>query len=301
MYDEPFADSSQIPTYLVSELARRHVTVALSGDGGDELFAGYNRHLWAGRVWAALRWLPRPVRRVAAGALTAVSPGTYDRGLGALDGVLPAALRHRMPGYKVHKLAAALGAASPVDLYERLASQWPEPAEVVIGDPVERNGHDPTGLTDFPSQMMLLDMQRYLPDDILTKVDRASMAVSLEARVPILDHRVVEFAWRLPLDLKIRDGTSKWVLRQVLYRHVPRELIERPKMGFGVPLGSWLRGPLRGWAENLLDEERLRDEGYFRAEPIRTAWQQHLAGTHTWEYQLWTVLMFQAWLENVSA
>jgi asparagine synthase (glutamine-hydrolysing) len=203
-----------------------------------------------------------------------------------------------MPGYKAHKLAGVLGARAPLDLYRRLTSQWAHPEDAVVGgvepswstDGVEQ-------LNDFTAQMMLGDLLRYLPDDILTKVDRASMAVSLEARVPLLDHRVVEFAWRLPMALKRREGQTKWALRQVLYRHVPRALIERPKSGFGIPLAAWLRGPLRPWAEELLDERRLREEGYFHPEPIRAAWAQHLDGTHDWENQLWTVVMFQAWHE----
>ncbi|MEM0962266.1 MAG: asparagine synthase (glutamine-hydrolyzing) [Bacteroidota bacterium] len=299
MYDEPFADSSQIPTFLVSQLARQSVTVALSGDGGDELFAGYNRHMWAGRVWQAMRRVPRLVRLGLARSLTAVAPDTWDRAFTRLDPVLPAAMQQRMPGYKLHKLAAGMRAGSPLDLYRRLASQWVDPATLVIsGREPASEADTAASLQDFPSQMMLLDMQRYLPDDILTKVDRASMAVSLEARVPILDHRVVEFAWRLPLSFKLRNGQSKWVLRQVLYRHVPSALIERPKTGFGIPLGTWLRGPLRDWAESLLNEKRLREAGYFRPDPIRTAWAQHLAGTHAWEHQLWTILLFQAWLER---
>ena len=300
MYDEPFADSSQIPTYLVSALARRDVTVALSGDGGDELFAGYNRHVWAGRVWNAMRLLPRPGRRVLARGLTGVAPDTWDRWFERAAPVLPGALQQRMPGYKLHKLALGLKASGPMDLYRRLASQWPDPERLVRGgaEPVERSPAGIEDLTDFASQMMLMDLLRYLPDDILTKVDRASMAVSLEARVPLLDHRVVEFAWQLPLAMKLREGTSKWVLRQVLYRYVPRELIERPKTGFGIPIGAWLRGPLRDWAESLLNERRLREEGYFDPAPIHRAWSQHLAGTHSWEHQLWTVLMFQDWLHH---
>jgi asparagine synthase (glutamine-hydrolysing) len=299
MCDEPFADSSQIPTFLVSQLARRSVTVALSGDGGDELFAGYNRHVWAERIWRAIRPVPHLLRGALASGITAVAPGTWDRWFTLAKPVLPKAARYRMPGYKLHKLASSLAAQSPLDLYRRLASQWTDPSRLICG------GQEPTfsldgtpEVGDFPSRMMLLDMQRYLPDDILTKVDRASMAVSLEVRVPILDHRVVEFAWRLPLSLKLRDGQSKWVLRQVLYRYVPRALIERPKSGFGIPLGDWLRGPLRDWAEALLDERRLREQGYLHPAPIRTAWREHLAGTHNREYQLWTVLMFQAWLEH---
>ena len=300
MYDEPFADSSQIPTYLVSALARRDVTVALSGDGGDELFAGYNRHVWAGRVWKGMEVLPGAARRALARGVAGVSPDTWDRWFDRAWPLLPSALHQRMPGYKLHKLAAGLRATDPLDLYRRLASQWPQPELLVRGgsEPAERRPASISELPDFASQMMLLDLLRYLPDDILTKVDRASMAVSLEARVPLLDHRVVEFAWQLPLGLKLREGMSKWVLRQVLYRYVPRELIERPKTGFGIPIGAWLRGPLRDWAEALLDERRLRDEGYFHPEPIRRAWCQHLAGAHSWEHQLWTVLMFQDWLQH---
>jgi asparagine synthase (glutamine-hydrolysing) len=296
MYDEPFADSSQIPTFLVSQLARKSVTIALSGDGGDELFAGYNRHVWAGSVWNVLRWMPHQVRAGVTQGLTGVSPETWDRGFERLGKLLPSALRHRMPGYKIHKLAGALSATAPLDLYRLLASQWVHPENLVVGgfEPVaEMTGVE--RLDDFTAQMMLADMLRYLPDDILTKVDRASMAVSLEARVPLLDHRVVEFAWQLPMTFKRRDGQSKWALRQVLYRHVPRKLIDRPKSGFGIPLGHWLRGPLRDWAEDLLDERRIREEGFFYPKLIRKAWAQHLAGTHTWEHPLWTVLMFQAW------
>lgn len=297
MYDEPFADSSQIPTFLVSQLARQHVTVSLSGDAGDELFSGYNRYTLATRMWGKLSRVPMPARRAAARSITALSPDTWS----ALTGWLPhPRFKHRF-GDKLHKGASVLATRSIDGLYHSLVSHWTVPAAVVIDGeepPTPLTGLQPdlTGL-DPVERMMALDLMTYLPDDILTKVDRASMAVSLESRVPMLDHRVVEFAWRLPQSLKQRDGVGKWVLRQVLYRHVPRALIDRPKMGFGVPIDVWLRGPLREWAESLLDESRLRREGFFRPEPVRLLWAEHIGGSRNWAYHLWDVLMFQAWLE----
>jgi asparagine synthase (glutamine-hydrolysing) len=300
IYDEPFADSSQVPTYLVSQLARREVTVALSGDGGDELFAGYNRHVWGSRVWRGMRLVPGFLRRGLAAAVNAMPAAALDRAYRTAEPVIPAGLRQQMFGYKAHKLAGLMAAGSPRDLYSRLASHWLDPHSIVAGAG-EPDYSPPMGSGaeswTFATQMMYWDMVTYLPDDILTKVDRASMAVSLEARVPLLDHRLVEFAWRLPLDLKIRDGQSKWLLRQVLYRHVPAALVERPKSGFGIPLDAWLRGPLRDWAEDLLDERRLREEGFFNPAPIRRTWLQHLSGRSSWQYHLWDVLMFQAWYE----
>jgi asparagine synthase (glutamine-hydrolysing) len=303
MYDEPFADESQIPTFLVSRLARREVTVALSGDGGDELFAGYNRHVWAGRVSRTAGRLPAPARALAARLLTAVPAARWDRVFGALHGVLPRALRHRTPGYKLHKLAGVLGAAGAGEMYHALLSHWPDPAAVVRGavePPTALTGGARPGLSPTET-MMYLDLVSYLPDDVLTKVDRASMAVALEARVPLLDHRVVEFAWRLPLSMKLRDGQGKWALRQVLYRYVPRALVERPKTGFGMPVGQWLRGPLRDWAEDLLSERRLREDGYLDPAPVREKWAAHLAGRGEWQYLLWDVLMFQAWSASRGA
>lgn len=297
MFDEPFADSSQIPTYLVSQMTRRHVTVSLSGDGGDELFAGYNRYTLARDLWRRVGWMPRPLRRAAAGMIRAVPPSAWTR----LFEAVPAALRPPQAGDKLHKLAGVLG-GGPGELYRSLVSQWPDPAALVPG------AREPEGplsdmsvaasVPDLVERMQYLDTITYLPDDILTKVDRASMAVSLEARVPLLDHRVVDFAWRLPMHFKIRDGETKWLLRQVLYRRVPRALIERPKMGFGVPIDAWLRGPLRDWAESLLDEGRLRSEGFLDPEPVRRRWSEHLSGRRNWQYAIWTVLMFQAWLER---
>jgi asparagine synthase (glutamine-hydrolysing) len=305
LYDEPFADSSQLPTFLVSALARQYVTVALSGDGGDELFAGYNRHVWVSRLWNAMRWMPLPLRRAQAGAITALSPGSWDELYRRVSRALPPSYRHVGPGYKLHKFADVLTAQNPETMYERLSSHWNDPQSVVLGssEPLTAT-NDPARrakLATFTEQILYLDLVTYLPDDILTKVDRASMGVSLEARVPLLDHRVVEFAWRLPLSMKLRDGRSKWLLRQVLYRYVPQSLVDRPKTGFGIPLGSWLRGPLREWAEALLDERRLRGEGFFDPAPIRHRWLEHVAGKRRWEYHLWDVLMFQSWLEASQA
>ncbi len=300
MYDEPFSDSSQIPTFLVSQLAREHVTVSLSGDAGDELFCGYNRYQMSARLWRRLSMMPLPLRRLVAAGLTSVSPQAWNRATGAAERWLPTALRFSNPGDKLHKGATVLDSTSIDALYLRLASHWQDPASVVIGGiepPTLLTGNAPSlAALDPVQRMMALDMLSYLPDDILVKVDRAAMSVSLETRVPFLDHRVVEFAWRLPQAMKLRDGQTKWALRQVLYRHVPRELIERPKMGFGVPIGAWLRGPLRDWAEALLDPPLLRSQGFFKVEQIRAKWQEHLAGTRDWQYHLWDVLMFQAWL-----
>ena len=302
IYDEPFADSSQVPTRLVSELARRHVTVSLSGDAGDELFGGYNRYILTQSLWRKMAAVPRPLRGALAAALTSLSPATWNTLAGAVQPLLPARARLSVPGDKIHKGAAVLASHSPAELYLGLVSLWRDPSSVVIGGeepPTLLTGAMPTldGLSEI-ERMMALDMLTYLPDDILAKVDRAAMSVSLETRVPLLDHRVVEFAWRLPLDCKLRDGQTKWALRQVLYRHVPAELIERPKMGFGVPIGDWLRGPLRDWAEALLSPARLASEGYFRPEPIRQIWADHLKGHVNRQYLLWCVLMFQAWLES---
>jgi asparagine synthase (glutamine-hydrolysing) len=301
LYDEPFSDSSQIPTFLVSELARRHVTVSLSGDGGDELFGGYNRYFWATNIWRRVGWAPQPMRSALAGALMALPPSAWNGVFMGLSRFLPVGWRYANPGDKLHKLAEVLAVRTPEEIYLDLVSHWKQPTEVV------RGSHEPptvltdparwADLPDFEQRMMYLDQMTYLPDDILTKVDRAAMGVSLETRVPFLDHRVVEFAWSLPLSMKIRHGQGKWLLRQVLYRHVPKELMERPKMGFGVPIDMWLRGPLKGWAEELLDEARLQREGYFNPRPIRRKWAEHLTGRRNWSYYLWDVLMFQAWLE----
>ncbi|QAU24667.1 asparagine synthase (glutamine-hydrolyzing) [Dyella sp. M7H15-1] len=301
IFCEPFSDCSQIPTFLVSQLTRREVSVALSGDGGDELFGGYNRYLTARTTWKRMLHLPKFARQAMAGALRTISPAAWDSLVEHAEPLLPKRWRMSTPGDKAHKLAEVLLQPNGHAFFLNVASQWKDPESMVIG------AREPsTLLTDadtWPSTgnlaqwMMAMDAQSYLPDDILVKVDRAAMANSLETRVPMLDHRVVELAWRLPLHQKIRHGQGKWLLRQVLYRHVPKALVERPKMGFGVPLDSWLRGPLRDWAETLLDEKRLRQESYFDPIPIRQKWEEHLSGRRNWQHALWTVLMFQAWLE----
>lgn len=305
LYDEPFSDSSQIPTYLVSEMTRNHVTVSLSGDGGDELFGGYNRYMQSMRYWGLLSVMPVALRRLVSRGTRGCSPDQWNEMLKPVQRMLQAHQRRVNWGDKLHKGADLLNCNSQDELYLRLISHWDGVNGLVIGSgesPGIRYQLDRLADTeDGVERMMALDTMTYLPDDILVKVDRAAMGVSLETRVPLLDHRVVEFAWRLPMSMKIRNGQGKWILRQILNRYVPRALIERPKMGFGVPIDSWLRGPLRDWAENLLDESRLRQEGYLNAAPIRQKWTDHLSGARNWQYHLWDVLMFQAWLENSRA
>ena len=302
IYDEPFADSSQVPTFLVSHLARSHVTVSLSGDGGDELFGGYNRYFWGRDLWRKLGWMPRPLRAALAGMLTTLPPASWNTAFHKLERWLPSKLRYANPGDKLHKAAEILAVRSPEEIYLGLVSHWKYPAQLVLGS------HEPStlltdpahqaDLPDFEHRMMYLDMVTYLPDDILTKIDRAAMAVSLESRVPMLDHRVVEFAWTLPLAMKIRHGQGKWLLRQVLYRHVPQSLMDRPKMGFGVPIDHWLRGSLKAWAAALIEPGRLTREGFFDPEPIQRKWAEHQSGSRNWSYYLWDVLMFQQWQEH---
>jgi asparagine synthase (glutamine-hydrolysing) len=302
LYDEPFADSSQLPTLLVAQMARRHVTVALSGDAGDELFAGYNRYRIAARM-ARLQRVPLGLRRVLSRLIRSVPPALWDAAAAAPQRLLPHKQRQQDVGSKLHKFARqVLPAADARALYRALTSHWSAPGALVLGASEPEGWFDSPALAplwrDAVAGMTITDQLSYLPDDILVKVDRASMAHSLETRAPFLDHRLVEWAWRLPLRLKIRGGESKWLLRQVLYRHVPRDLIERPKQGFAVPLAAWLRGPLREWATALLEPARLRAEGYFAAAPIAQAWAQHLSGRHDRAHELWDVLMFQAWLQE---
>jgi asparagine synthase (glutamine-hydrolysing) len=304
VYDEPFSDSSQIPTVIVSQLARESVTVALSGDGGDELFGGYNRYDMGHRVWSKFSRMPRIGRSAAYRLLRTLNERQWDSLFGMISPVLPAKARIRMPGYRAHKLAEVIRYMDPERMYRELVSHWKHPEDAVIGgrehltnltDPAVQLDHK---IDDFRERMMYLDSISYMPDDILTKVDRASMFVGLEARVPILDHRVFEFAWTLPLDYKIRNGKGKWVLREVLGRYVPEKLFERPKMGFGIPVGVWLREGLRDWAEDLLDPKKLEEQGLVEAEPVRNLWKQHLAGTADYQYLLWDILMLQSWLRS---
>ncbi len=275
LYDEPFADFSQIPTYLVAQMAKQHVTVALSGDGGDEVFGGYNRHIHAPSLWKKIQLLPYPLRKAAAQLLKGVP--LHSSG-------------HRQ------KLIQAMKARSEAEFYQSLCSIWHEPESLVIG--AQESLLNSSVDMPFAQWMMQQDMLTYLPGDILTKVDRAAMGVSLETRIPFLDVELMEFAWALPLEMKIRDGEGKWLLRQLLYRHIPQELIDRPKAGFALPLGQWLRGPLREWAEHLLSETKLRQQGYFRPEPVLAAWKELLKGNDFMEARLWNVLMFQSWLEH---
>ncbi|TXH79734.1 asparagine synthase (glutamine-hydrolyzing) [Thauera aminoaromatica] len=294
LYSEPFADSSQIPTFLVSQLAKKYVTVSLSGDAGDELFCGYTRYQMTSNWWSKLSRLPRHLRQLIGVIVTAIPPTVFNQ--------MSAFLRMARAGEKLHKGAALLSNQSVTDLYRGMVSHWSDSKNVVLGS------NEPSSLStdSLPrldrlsdvEYMMLLDMLSYLPDDILTKVDRAAMGVSLETRVPFLDHRVVEFAWSIPIQYKLRQGVTKWPLRQILYRHVPQALIDRPKMGFGVPIDKWLRGPLREWAESLLSETRLRNEGFFQPDLIRRKWNEHLSGRRNWQDDLWNTLMFQAWLEH---
>ncbi|MEW6434120.1 MAG: asparagine synthase (glutamine-hydrolyzing) [Myxococcota bacterium] len=297
IYDEPFADSSQIPTYLVARLARRDVTVVLSGDGGDEYFGGYTRHLWGPRLWNLERHLPHRIRSAMSNLITSRPPAAWDALFERAGRLLPA---FRLPGIRIHKVASVLDASSPEMMHAILSSHW-LPSDRLLQDEPLPVGLDSTPLVrgrggGIAEEMMLRDTLQYLPDDILTKVDRASMAVGLEAREPLLDHRIFALAWRLPSHFRIRGNTGKWILRQVLAKYVPLQLISASKMGFGIPLGSWLRGPLREWAEWLLAPSRLDAQG-FNTQLVRERWAELLHGRRPWEYHLWDILMFQAWSE----
>ena len=297
IYDEPFADSSQIPTFLVSQFAKHEVTVALSGDAGDELFGGYNRYVFSDKIFSKIAKAPNLIRKLISQTIFSMSEDKWDIILGGLLNK-----RYANIGHKLHKAANVLPAESIRNLHFQLISQIHNPSDwlinaneykTILNDGIERFAE-----LNSVEQMMAYDLITYLPTDILTKVDRAAMAVSLETRVPFLDLEVIEFSALLPMEFKIRNGVTKWALREILYKHVPKDLIERPKMGFAVPLAEWLRGPLKDWAESLLDEKRLHQEGFFNVEFVRSKWAQHLSGNQNWHHQLWNVLMFQAWLEK---
>ena len=302
MFCEPFGDSSQIPTFLVSQLAKNKVTVALSGDGGDEIFGGYNRYLAVNNVWRPSRHAPQFFRRLAAYGLGSISPLTWDNIFKKLNPLFPKKYRVNIAGEKARKLSEVLSLDDDYEFYRQVTSHWSTSESVVIESSEENCSFSRPAIWDevdcLEHAMMAMDTRTYLCDDILTKVDRAAMATSLETRVPLLDHRLVELAWKMPIEFKIRKGQGKCVLREVLYKYVPKELIERPKAGFGIPLGEWLRGPLREWADDLIDEIRLIREGYFYPNPIREKWAEHLSGRRNWEFHLWNILMFQAWLQE---
>ena len=296
-HDEPFADSSALPTWLVSKLAREHVTVALSGDGGDEIFLGYNRYAAAPIAWEKAKAVPGSMRSLAAGSLKAVPTGAWD----ALSGLVPSGKRPKMMGDKMHKLANVLGSGTEDDAYRTLISHWEDPSSLSgVAEPDLDLWRGGSMISDFAERMAYYDTLSYLPSDILTKVDRASMACSLEARVPLLDHRVVEYAWTLPKDIKLRDGIGKWPLRQILYRFVPQNIVERPKSGFAVPLSDWLRGPLKEWAFDLLSADSLAQDLGLNTEPILKAFHAHLKGDGNHAEALWNILMLQSWMQRWS-
>jgi len=303
LYDEPFADSSQIPTYLVSKLARSEVKVCLSGDGGDELFGGYNRYYWTENLWAKLGWLPIEIRKIISQAILKVSPHQWDNLYRMVSPMLPESYKQKLIGHKIYKFSEVITSCDEIEMYHRLMSYWKNPESVVIGG-AESNiyysaAESLANNDNIINNLMYWDSAYYLPNDNLVKVDRASMAVSLETRLPLLDHRVFELAWKIPLSMKIKGGQGKWILRQVLYNYLPEALMDRPKTGFSVPIGEWLRGPLRGWAEAYLDEHILSRDGYFNPLLVRNKWKEHLSGRYDWSAELWTVLMFQAWyVEN---
>jgi asparagine synthase (glutamine-hydrolysing) len=302
IFDEPHADTSQIPAFLICGVARRSVTVALTGDGGDEVYGGYNRYTYGEGMLQRVMRVPRPARRMVAAGIDAISPESWNRAHRFVSPVLPRALRQRLPGEKLHKLGKLMGSDSVPLAYRSLVSAWQNPEALLLSPPQHADGVQALLCRAWPERllhrMMLTDQLTYLPDDQLAKVDRVSMAVSLEVRVPLLDHRLVEFSWRLPPSMKIRDGKGKWILRQVLYRRVPQAFVERPKMGLSVPLGQWLRGPLRPWAEDLLSTERIEREGMLRAEPIRETWKHLLAGRDESALAIWSMLMLRAWSER---
>ena len=299
IYCEPFADSSQIPTFLLSKLAREKVTVALSGDAGDELFGGYNRYALTKEFWGKISNIPVWASSFLASTITSLSPNAWNNIASSMLSLAPRSLQLNNIGEKIHKAAKVMTSKQFDDFYLNLVTHC-KPEEIVKGIYEQKllinYKQSDFSLFDDVQKMMIIDTMTYLPDDILVKLDRASMAVSLESRIPFLDHRVVDFAWRIPQSMKINKGISKWVLKEILFKYVPKNLTKQPKMGFAIPIDSWLRGPLRDWAECLLDENLLKQDGFFHSKPIRKKWLEHLSGKKNWQHFLWNVLMFQSWL-----
>ena len=302
IYDEPFSDSSQIPTHLVSKITGDYVKVSLSGDAGDEIFGGYNRYIFIHKLWNILSRAPVFLRSLGAKAITSVRPETWDKFLQANYLLIPNRWKVSNYGEKLHKVARVLPSENIESLYKCLVSNWVDEENLVMG--VQPQDIFSSHFSSFDHRLgdveriMAVDSVTYLPDDILTKVDRAAMSASLETRVPFLNKKVIEFAWQLPLSLKLKDGKGKWIVRQILNKYVPEKLTERPKMGFGIPIGYWLRGPLRDWAEDLINEKKLREENLLNPLAIRRKWKEHLDGTKNWQDPLWNVLIFQQWLDN---
>lgn len=303
VYDEPFSDSSQIPTYLVSELTRKHVTVSLSGDGGDELFAGYSRYYAAEKIWNSVKFLPSPIRKIVGTLITTLPPSAWDRVFNVGKSFTPSFLSFHYPGEKTHRMAQLIQQTNFPEFYRKLISHW-EPESILtkkISEPKTVYNSNLELLSSLSHQKLMsyTDAAQYLPDDLLTKVDRASMAHSLEARVPLLDHRVVEFSATVSQSFKYRENKSKWPLRKILYEYLPRELVDRPKMGFSVPVDQWLRGPLKEWASDLLSENEIKKHNLINFDLVDRKWQEHLSAKRNWMYYLWDVLMFQAWLKKI--
>lgn len=294
-YDEPFADSSQVPTFLVSQLAKKYVTVVLSGDGGDELFGGYTRYLLINNFWKKINYIPLSLRKVMSKTINLVENFEIQK-------FLDSSIQKKM--YQIFRGANLLTIKYPEDLYNHFISSWNPSNEIVLGSkPLDAfitsaEGRSLARNLSFYEWMMFVDLNMYLPDDILVKVDRASMAVSLETRVPLLDHNVVEFAWKLPFNQKVRGNISKWILKQIMYKYLPKELMDRPKKGFGVPVGQWIKGPLREWAEDLLNEKTLKEQGFLNTKIVKEKWEEHLLGIRNLQPQLWSILMFQSWLKE---
>ena len=298
IYDEPFSDSSQIPTFLVSQLTKKKVTVALTGDGGDEVFCGYNRYILSKNLWNKLTLIPLPLRKILASGTKSINFQSWNKFLK----MMPSLNQYTNLADKVYKFGSVLDSKTLFDLYYKLISNWQNPNEILL------NGKEPrTFLTNFKSeltklddqqQMMLLDSMTYLPDDILVKTDRAAMATSLETRAPFLNHKLLEYVWKIPQPLKLKKTQSKWILRQILYKYIPKKLVERPKVGFGVPIDSWLRGPLKDWAQALLDKTKLKNQGFFNSDLVNIKWTEHLSGKKNWQHEIWSILMFQEWLNK---